>query len=311
MKDAHPIEPQGFWTDVLRPVKVKFIVNPRAGTRWRKHLSQSVDKYLDHKKFTYGISTTEGRGHGTQLAASAVAEGYDLVAAVGGDGTVNEVTQGLLGTDTPLAIIPAGSGNGLAMHLGIGRDMDKAIRMLNSAVLRRIDAAWINDRLFVNLTGVGFDGLVAYLSRTNYTRGVIPYFFRAVQAGLRHPMIDFEVETDDRRFDLSALSIAVCNGPMYGYGVEIAPRARLDDGVLDVIALRKTSRWRYFAAVPAFLRGKVYDLDFIEHFQTTQLTLRAKGTHYINLDGEGLTIEGDLHFRVEKQKIPVMVPGEG
>ncbi|MFZ4634699.1 MAG: diacylglycerol/lipid kinase family protein [Saprospiraceae bacterium] len=308
MEHAHPVEPEGFWTDVLRPRQMLFIVNPKAGKQWQKHLRQSVDKFLDHRKFEYGIVVTDAPGHGAELAKNAAAEGYEVVVAVGGDGTVNEVAQGLLGSDLPLGIVPAGSGNGLAMHLGIGRDMDHAVRLLNSATNRHIDACWINDRLFLNLTGVGFDGLVAHLSRRNHTRGLLPYFYRAVQAGLMHPMIDFEIEADGRRFPMRALSVAVCNGPMYGYGVEIAPGALIDDGLLDIVVLRAVPRWRYFAAVPAFLRKQVYDLDFIEHFRAKTLRLQSSGPHYINLDGEGLKIEGDLAFRVEQQRVTVLVP---
>ncbi|MDX2133768.1 MAG: diacylglycerol kinase family lipid kinase [Saprospiraceae bacterium] len=307
MEKSHPIAPQGIWTEALKPRRILFIVNPKAGRPWRRHLDRSVDQYLNHRKFEYGIRVTEAPGHGTELARQAVAEGYEVVVAVGGDGTVNEVAEGLLNSNTPLGIVPAGSGNGLAMHLGIGRDMDRAVQRLNTATLRHIDACRINERLFVNLTGVGFDGLVAHLSRRNYTRGLLPYFLRAVQAGLTHPMIDFAVEADGRRFPLRALSVAVCNGPMYGYGVEIAPGARLDDGLLDVVALRAAPRYRYFAAVPAFLRGKVYDLDFIEHFRAANITLSAPGTHYINLDGEGITMDGPLTFRVENRPITLLV----
>jgi diacylglycerol kinase family enzyme len=129
-----------------------------------------------------------------------------------------------------------------------------------------------------------------------------------VQAGLMHPMIDFEIEADGRRFPMRALSVAVCNGPMYGYGVEIAPGALIDDGLLDIVVLRAVPRWRYFAAVPAFLRKQVYDLDFIEHFRAKTLRLQSSGPHYINLDGEGLKIEGDLAFRVEQQRVAVLAP---
>ncbi len=307
MEKSHPMEPQGIWTEALKPRRILFVVNPKAGKPWRRHLSRSVDQHLNHRKFEYGIRVTEAPGHGVELARQAVSDGYQIVVAVGGDGTVNEVAEGLLNTNTPLGIVPAGSGNGLAMHLGIGRDMDRAVQRLNTATVRHIDVCRINERLFVNLTGVGFDGLVAHLSRRNYTRGLLPYFLRAVQAGLTHPMIDFDVEADGRRFSLRALSVAVCNGPMYGYGVEIAPGARIDDGLLDVVALRATPRYRYFAAVPAFLRGKVYDLDFIEHFRTATLTLSAPGKHYINLDGEGIIMEGPLTFRLENNPIPLLV----
>ena len=251
MRESHPIIKNELLAYLLRPQRIVFIVNPKAGTNMQKHIRDSVDKNLNHKKFEYAIWKTKKEGHAPELAKKALEEGYEIIVAVGGDGSINEVASALVGSDATLGIIPAGSGNGLAMHLGYGRDIDEAIKKLNTAEVQTIDCGSMNDRLFINIAGVGFDGLVSNLMKGSTWRGFLPYFLKSVEAGLRYTARECRLELDDKVMEFKCFAISIANGPMYGYNFQIAPDARLDDGLFEVVIMKDAPRWQYFAAVPA------------------------------------------------------------
>jgi diacylglycerol kinase (ATP) len=308
MQRSHPYMKSGFLTELLSPKRISFIVNPKAGTNLQKHIRESVEKYLNHDQFEYGFKYTEHAGHARELALEALAEGYDIVTAVGGDGSINEVASALIGTKAILGIIPAGSGNGLAMHLGYGRDVEGAVRKLNTAQEKIIDVGLMNDRPFINLAGIGFDGLVSNMMKGSNWRGFIPYFLKSVEAGLKYTPSLCTIEMDDRVLTEKCFAITIANGPMYGYNFQIAPDARMDDGLFEVVILKDAPRWQYFAAVPATLIGKIYDAGFVEHFTTKRVRISTEGTNYTHLDGEGLVQEGDLTFEMKPKSLHILVP---
>lgn len=308
MQRSHPYMKSEFLTELLAPKRISFIVNPKAGTNLQKHIRESVEKYLNHDQFEYGFKFTERAGHARELALEALAEGYDIVTAVGGDGSINEVASALIGTKAILGIIPAGSGNGLAMHLGYGRDVESAVRKLNTAKEKTIDVGLMNGQPFINLAGIGFDGLVSNMMKGSNWRGFIPYFLKSVEAGLKYTPSLCTIELDDRVLTEKCFAITIANGPMYGYNVQIAPDARMDDGLFEVVILKDAPRWQYFAAVPATLIGKIYDAGFVEHFTTKRVRISTEGTNYTHLDGEGLVQEGDLTFEMKPKSLHILVP---
>jgi len=311
MRDAHPYIKNELLAELLQPRRIVFIVNPKAGTNLQRHIRESVEKHLNHKRFEYGFKFTERAEHARELASEAIAEGYEIVTAVGGDGSINEVASALIGTDTVLGIIPAGSGNGLAMHLGYGRELDEAVRRLNGAKEKTIDIGLLNGRPFINLAGIGFDGLVSNLMKGSNWRGFVPYFFKSVEAGLTYTPRTCTIEMDDRTITEKCFAITVANGPMYGYNVQIAPGAQMDDGLFEVVILKDAPRWQYFAAMPAALNGKIYDAEFVEHFTARRVRISAEGDNYVHLDGEGLVSKGDLNFEIKPKCLKILVPQNG
>ncbi|MFN0013531.1 MAG: diacylglycerol/lipid kinase family protein [Saprospiraceae bacterium] len=308
MQEAHPVikGPEG--EDLFTPKLIVFIVNPKAGTNLQRNIQQSVEKHLDHRLFTYGIWYTEHAGHAAELAQKARDEGYEIVVAVGGDGSINEVASVLLHTDTVLGIIPAGSGNGLAMHLGYGRDMDKAVRKLNTARPQTIDCGKLNGRPFVNLAGIGFDGFVAKQMKGSNWRGFLPYFLHSVKAGLTFDPHNCTIEADGRAITERCFVVTVANGPMYGYNFQIAPDARLDDGLFSIVIFRDVPRWQYFAALPASLNGKLYEAGFVEHFTASRVKISCNDRIYVHVDGESIETDGDLEFEIIPKALQVLVP---
>lgn len=310
MRASHPVIKNEFLAGLLSPKRIAFIVNPKAGTNLQRHIHDSVEKHLNHRKFEYGFRFTERAGHARDLALQCVADGYNIVVAVGGDGSINEVASALIGTETVLGIVPAGSGNGLAMHLGYGRDIDNAVKKINTAEERLIDVGLMNGQPFINLAGIGFDGLVSNLMKGSNWRGFIPYFLKSLEAGLKYTPRECRIEVDDRAITEKCFIISVANGPMWGYNFQIAPDALLDDGYFEVVVMKDAPKWQYFAVVPSSLNGKIYDAEFVEHFRSRKVKIYAEGKNYVHLDGEGFVHEGALEFEIKPKALKILVPHE-
>lgn len=308
MQRSQPFMKSEFLTDLLHPKRISFIVNPKAGTNLQRHIQDCVEKHLNNDQFEYDFKYTQHAGHARELALEAVAEGCDIVTAVGGDGSINEVASALIGTEATLGIVPAGSGNGLAMHLGYGRDVESAVQKLNTATKKTIDIGLMNGRPFINLAGIGFDGLVSNMMKGSNWRGFFPYFLKSVEAGLKYTPSVCQIEVDGRVLTEKCFAIAIANGPMYGYNFLIAPGAEMDDGLFEVVILKDAPRWQYFAAVPATLSGKIYDAAFVEHFKASRVRITTEGKTYTHLDGEGLVETGELNFEVKPKALHILVP---
>ena len=308
MRESHPVIKDDLLSDLLQPKRIVFIVNPKAGTNLQRHIHDSVDKHLNHRRFEYGFRFTERAEHARELALEAVAEGYEIIVAVGGDGSINEVASALIDTSAVLGIIPAGSGNGLAMHLGYGRDIDEAVKKINTAEVQKIDVGLMNGQPFINLAGIGFDGLVSNLMKGSNWRGFIPYFLKSVEAGLKYTPRMCRIEIDDQVLNEKCFIISVANGPMWGYNFQIAPDARLDDGFFEVVLMKDAPKWQYFAVVPSTLNGKIYEAEFVEHFRARRVKIIAEGKNYVHLDGEGLVHEGVLEFEIKSKALNILVP---
>ena len=161
---------------------IAFIVNPISGTKAKNRVTKLIRDLLDPQLFSPTVVVTEYAGHATQLAQQFALEGYYAVIAVGGDGTVNEVANGLVGTNTALGIVPNGSGNGFARHLDISTRMNRAIEMLNSSEVISVDYGMVNDKKFFSTCGVGFDALVAVQFNEGKSRGLKTYVQNTLQS---------------------------------------------------------------------------------------------------------------------------------
>jgi YegS/Rv2252/BmrU family lipid kinase len=221
-------------------MRILVIVNPISGRRRRRAERPSrADVARDVLGAGADVQLTEAPGHAEDLARHAAASGYDVVFAWGGDGTINEVARALASTDTALAIVPAGSGNGLARALGIPKDPAAALAYGLARPDRRIDAGSLGGRFFVNIAGVGLDAEVASrFARRGTRRGPLPYISIAIQAGLRYRPLEYTLELDGDLLRERALVVALANSPQYGNGAIVAPNASPDDGLLDVVVMR-------------------------------------------------------------------------
>lgn len=218
--------------------KILFIVNPISGTQKKKEIVEIVKKYLNHDKYDYEIRKTEYAGHATELTIQATQSGIDIVVAVGGDGTVNEVARSVIHTKTALAIIPRGSGNGLARHLHIPTNPQKAIEIINQGMIQNLDYGLINGFPFFCTCGVGFDAFVSHKFAEGNKRGFLSYAENTLREGIRYKPETYTIEDENGTVIEKAFLIACANASQYGNNAYIAPHASMKDGLMDIVIMK-------------------------------------------------------------------------
>ncbi len=217
--------------------EIVFIVNPISGTQGKKAILKNIDERLDKSLYNYRVVETQYAGHATEIAKDAVKDGVDIVVAIGGDGTINEIARSLVHTDTALGIIPCGSGNGLARHLRIPMDSKSAIDILNKDYQVTIDYGKINDIPFFCTCGVGFDAFVSLKFADSGKRGLLTYLENTLHESLTYQPETYEIENEEGTVKHEAFLIACGNASQYGNNAYIAPQASLTDGLMDVTIL--------------------------------------------------------------------------
>ena len=216
---------------------VTFIVNPLSGTHKKGEIPDIISQALDKTKFDYKVLFTEYAGHAAELTRNAVKGYTDIVVAVGGDGTVNEVARSLVHTSTALGIIPCGSGNGLARHLCIPMDIRKAIAIINQCKIDLLDYGVINDLPFFCTCGMGFDAFISLKFAGAGKRGPITYVENVLKEGLKYQPETYIVQDETGTKQYKAFLIACANASQYGNNAFIAPQASMTDGLMDVIIM--------------------------------------------------------------------------
>ncbi len=267
---------------------ITLIVNPISGAGHAADVGDKVAAMLRQRQIDFTSQTTNAIGHATELARQAAKRGDSTVIAVGGDGTVNEVATGLLGTDTALGIIPAGTGNDFAKALFIPKHWEAALDTLLQSKPRRVDTALANDRVFINISGTGFDVMVLenMLKAKQHMRGKLPYLYGIFVTLTRFQSIRMRIETvEGEVIDKPCAHFSVANGQYFGSGIHIMPLSKLDDGLLDILVIDEMSRFQIFRNLPALLKGTIIQKPFAHHYRTKSCTLSAPSMR-LNLDGE-------------------------
>lgn len=283
-------------------IKILFIVNPISGIGKQKKFEQILDRHIDKERFDFTIAYTQYAGHATEIAAAAVNK-YDVVTAVGGDGSINEVAKALVKTNTALAIIPCGSGNGLARALHIPLKPKRAIQSLNSAEFKTIDSCRVNDKFFLSIAGAGYDSEVARRYDFFPGRGFKTYFRAVVTSFGKYKPLEYEINIDGVSIKRTALMVTVCNSSQYGYGFKISPHASVTDGLLDVAIVKKPKAWRVPFVLLSIVLGRAHKSKCFEILQGKHVELSGNKKRWVNLDGETVRLDQTLNFDVDKDSI--------
>ena len=277
--------------------KTVFIVNPVSGIGRQKKIEALIKDNLDHDLIEPTVRYTEHIHHGTELAREAVEQGFDCVVAVGGDGSVNDVANGIKDSGVPMGIIPCGSGNGLARTLKIPLSPAPAIRLLNQLNEKTIDSIVVNDsHLVVNAAGVGFDAYIARLMKAAKTRGFAAYTNLILREYASYKSNDFRITIDDRTLERKAWFIAVANGSQFGYNLTVAPHASLTDGLIDISIIDKIPLDHIAITAPLALTHLLGLSQHVEMFKTKEVHIEGNLDKWVNLDGEGENLGKELHF---------------
>lgn len=276
---------------------IRFIINPISGTGGVIKWDALIQKYLDSERFSYQISYTAAQGDATALAKEAASQNADIVCAVGGDGTINEVAQGLVDTATALAIIPRGSGNGLALHFAIPTKPTEAILQLNQAKTHHMDAGLINDQLFLCVAGTGFDATVAHDFDVFGKRGLFSYAWLSLKAFLTYKPHTYDIRLDQQSITTKAFLLTFANASQFGNHAYIAPEAQTNDGLLNLIVMKPFPIWASFGLLIKTFNKTLHLSKYCETYTFKTLTVQADRLQ-THIDGEPLPHTEDLHVQV-------------
>jgi len=291
-------------------VKVRAILNPRAGVSGRA-TREAIEGGRPAWK-DYAVYLTRAAGHATELAREAVSAGADLVLAVGGDGTVNEVARGLMGSGTALGVVPAGSGNGLARALRIPLRPGPALAALEAGVRRRMDVGVLNGRLFLNVAGVGFDAAVGHSFHERGKKGGRRGFLGYVRLCLlelrtyRPPRVSIEVPPE--RLELEAFVLTFANGPQYGAGAVINPGAKIDDGRLEVVAFEQAPLWRIVATGAHMFLGGLERSAGYRRLSGASATVVGRSPLPVHCDGDPSEAAARVEVTLRPRALEIVVP---
>lgn len=277
--------------------KTLIVVNPISGIGRQKQIERLLKQNLNHDLFEYEVRYTEYIHHGREIAREAADKGYDCVVAVGGDGSVNDVAQGLKGSDTRLGIIPCGSGNGLARSLKLPLQPWLAIRVLNQQYEQTIDSIVINDKyICVNAAGCGYDAYIARMMQAAKTRGLAAYTNLVLREYDRYKCSDYHLVINGRDYQRTAWFIAVANSQQFGYNLAVAPKAKLDDGLIDVSIIDKVPLDHVPITAPLAFTNHLNLSQHVEMFRTSEVLIEGNLDKWVNIDGEGENIGNTVHF---------------
>lgn len=292
-------------------MRTRFIFNPSSGrNRRRPGLAASIREFISARSLDADFAATEGPGHATELARDAVRAGHELVVAVGGDGTMNEVAQGLIDTPAALALVPCGSGNGLALHLGLPRSPLAALRLATGigARIAAVDTGVAGGHPFCNAMGLGLDADVS--QRFNHlTRRGLPAYARVAWSALRELRPErCTLCCQGRREELDVLLVAVTNSDQYGNHARIAPGARVDDGWLDLVAIHAVGFARAATLVPRLFLGNLDQSPHVTRHRGPRFVIERQAPGLIHTDGETHHLPARVEVSVRPASLRVLVP---
>src|SRR5690606_12746886 len=264
--------------------KILFILNPKSGRKSAAEVPVLIPQFLPPSR--YEVVYTEFAGHATELARKAAKDGFRVVAAVGGDGTVNEVARGLLGTQAALAIIPKGSGNGLARHLNVNMQVSQALNDLRTSQFSRIDSCTINGHPFFCTAGLGFDGYISGVFATNARRGLRSYVELVLKEFMKFKPGQVAIQLNKKNIDTPCFVLTFANASQYGNNDYIAPMADIRDGLLDVCLIRDLSLPKALAVSYGLLTKTIATTGHADFYTSPEIFVQTEKPMPYHADGE-------------------------
>jgi diacylglycerol kinase (ATP) len=285
-----------------------FILNPISGpNRDPKKIRESIDTiFKGFPSFSYKIIETEYAGHARILAKKCAEESIDCVVAIGGDGTVNEIASGLVGTDTGLGIIPAGSGNGFARNLSIPLNHRKAIYHLCNAEKHEIDTAKMNEHFFLGVAGIGFDAHISDCFSKVKIRGKWPYFKLSTLEFFKYKTKQYSIEVDEKCISENAFLVSVANSKEYGNGAIIAPKADSADGFLDLCIIHKFPVYYIPILVKHIFFGSINKSRYTTYIKGKNIELNSDKLMISHVDGEPISASEKISISINPKSLYVL-----
>jgi diacylglycerol kinase (ATP) len=288
--------------------KIGFIINPISGGINKQHFPALIGRYLDRNQFEVEINFTRSAEHNLELAQEMAERKKDVVVAVGGDGTINNVAKYLVNTGILFGIIPQGSGNGLARHLRIPMNERKALKVINKLHRKNIDAGLANNVFFINVAGAGFDAHVSWMFANAPKRGFWSYTKITLNEFAQYKPLPYELQIDGHSITKEAFIICVANGSQYGNNAYIAPQANLDDGQFD-ISVMKPFKLHQMPVIGIEMFAKRYgNSKYVDSLRGKSILIKRPDAGVFNIDGEPMMMEKDIRIDILPEALKVIVP---
>jgi diacylglycerol kinase (ATP) len=288
--------------------KLLFIINKYSGTGYQPNLEGMILSSCQNNNIECTIEFTAGAGHATQLAKEGVEKGFTTIVAVGGDGTVNEVAQGIVHSSTAMGILPKGSGNGLARHLGIPMNLQQALHELLSGQKIAMDTFTVNNRLSINVSGIGFDGHIANLFSSGARRGLLGYIKLITQEYFTFNEFDIELTLHDNVIHKRNFILAIANSSQYGNNARVAPHASVVDQKLVLASLKKIPLYIGLSFGYKMFSGRLKESKHYSAQSITNTIIRSKKPVAFHVDGEPCGHHHEFVIRLQPQSLNIIIP---
>ncbi|MCQ2243276.1 MAG: diacylglycerol kinase family lipid kinase [Bacteroidaceae bacterium] len=287
---------------------ILFILNPISGTVRKENIAKLIEHHIRKDLFSFEIRYTEYAGHAEEIAREAAQNHIDVVVAVGGDGTVNEVARGIVQTDTALAIVPCGSGNGLARHLMLPMNAKQAIELINEMVVHSLDYGVVDNHPFLCTCGVGFDAFIAEKFASAGKRGMMTYVEKILTDGLTYEPEHYEFSIDDEPVvSQDAWLISCANASQYGNNAYIAPHASMRDGVLDIVVMEPFNLLNAVSVNMEMINKTLDKNSKINIYRGKKMTIKRQNAGFIHFDGEPVMAPATVEVYLVEKGINVVV----
>ena len=277
-----------------------------AGGKSKDHVPQLIKQYLNKDTVEPTIVFTEEAGHAHWLAKEASTTHHNII-AVGGDGTVNEIASGVVGSQAALGILPFGSGNGLSRFLNIPMDTVKAIQAINTHHTQLIDAGRLNGQWFFNMAGMGFDAHISHVFAQQKKRGFVTYFKSALSEIISYKSQRYDMVIDGKTYSRDAFMLSFANSSQYGNNAHVSPHASVQDGLLDVCVIKPFPLYR-FPEMGLRMFNKTADKSkYVEIIRGKYIQVARNSAGPIHLDGEPQHMGAAIDIKIVHLSLKVIV----
>ncbi len=287
--------------------KILFIINPVSGIGRYKSIREVIHKEMDTQKWSIEIVNTTSRNHAFKLSKQGAGH-YDIIVAVGGDGTVNEVGRGLMHSSSIMGILPTGSGNGLARFLQIPFKINKAIQVLNESIIKPIDVIKLNEHFSLNVAGIGFDAFISHKFASRKKRGPLAYMHLITKEFARYKALSYKVSIDNKTQDWDAFLISFANSNQYGNNFYIAPKARIDDGLIDVCLIRDFPKVEAPALLISLLDQSIDRNKYDVIVKASTITVEHTSNMLGHVDGEPVMLGKKAEISILPLALKIAAP---
>jgi len=279
------------------------IVNPEAGSRSTMQALPEIDLLMQERGANFEFHFTQERGHATKLVQE-IGDKFDVIVSVGGDGTINEIINGMPDLDKPLGILPIGTGNDFARScsLKVG-NLESAIDVLLQHDVKTLDVGEVNGRRFINVMGLGFEGRANDIGKLlSFLHGTPKYLFAIGGTYLSYRRMPLQIKFNGKAIDEKVFLLSIGNGWNVGGGLQLTPKARLDDGQFDLCYVQSISRLRILQIFGKLYDGSIEEVPEMEMFQTSELSIKSDRPIPAHIDGEAFDpVQQEFKIRIIPQ----------